>query len=96
MPTGHDKLHPHLVTIIVSVLSVAMICSPSVEVIQVLHPAIDVVSGHSIPTAPASSRNEILELIDNEWRQVATMQNARNGHRVTVINDVQDYWKFCK
>ena len=39
-------------------------------------------------------RDEILELVDNEWRQVATMQNARNSHGVTVIN-VQDYWKFC-
>ena len=43
-----------------------------------------------------NSRNEILELVDNEWKQVATMKNARSTHGVTVINDVQDYWKFCK
>ena len=40
-------------------------------------------------------RDEILELIDNEWRQVATMKNARYSYRVIVIN-IQDYWKFCK
>ena len=40
-------------------------------------------------------RDEILQLVDNEWKQVATMKNARNKHGVTVIN-VQDYWKFCR
>ena len=41
-------------------------------------------------------RDEILELVDNVWKQVATMKNARNGHGVTVMNDLKDYWKFCK
>ena len=40
-------------------------------------------------------RDEILELVNNEWRQVATMQNARDSHGVTVIN-VHDYLMFCK
>ena len=40
-------------------------------------------------------RNEILELVENEWRQVATMKMARDRHAVTIIN-VEDYWMFCK
>ena len=41
-------------------------------------------------------RDEILELVDNQWRQVATMRTTRYGHGVTAINDVQDYWPYCK
>ena len=40
-------------------------------------------------------RDEILELMDGEWRQVATMKMARISHAVTIIN-VEDYWIFCK
>ena len=39
--------------------------------------------------------DEILELVDGDWRQVATMQSARDSHAVSVIN-VVDYWQYCK
>ena len=39
-------------------------------------------------------RDEIMELVDGHWRQVATMRNARFMHAVSVIN-VEDYWNFC-
>ena len=39
--------------------------------------------------------DEILELVGSEWKQVATMKNARSDHAVAVIN-VEDYWSFCK
>ena len=42
-----------------------------------------------------NNRNEILELVDGEWRKVATMQSARRGHGVSVIK-VIDYWQYCK
>ena len=42
----------------------------------------------------SNPRDEILELVDNEWSNVATMEMARNGHAVTIIN-VEDYWMFC-
>ena len=42
-----------------------------------------------------SYRDQILELVNNEWRQVATMKMARDRHAVTIIN-VEDYWMFCK
>ena len=38
-------------------------------------------------------RDEILELVGSEWRQIATMQIARDVHAVTVIN-VEEYWKL--
>ena len=39
-----------------------------------------------------NARDEILELVDGEWRQVATMQMGRDGHAVSAI----DYSPFCK
>ena len=38
--------------------------------------------------------DEILELVDGEWRQVATMQSARYAHAVTVIN-LDLYIDYC-
>ena len=40
-------------------------------------------------------RDEILQLVDNEWRNVTTMQTARYDHGVTVIN-IEEYWPFCQ
>ena len=39
-------------------------------------------------------RDEILELVDGDWRAVATMQTARSGHAVTVIN-IDHYIDYC-
>ena len=41
-----------------------------------------------------NSHDEILELVDVRWKQVASMQNARNAHAVAVIN-IEEYWGFC-
>ena len=38
--------------------------------------------------------DEILELVDGQWREVTTMQNAREFHAVTII-DVADFWPYC-
>ena len=42
-----------------------------------------------------ASHDEILELVDGEWRQVAIMQTARYGHAVSLIN-LDTYWNLCK
>ena len=41
-----------------------------------------------------NAHDEILELEDGEWRQVATMQTARDVHAVTVIN-LDHYIDYC-
>ena len=42
-----------------------------------------------------SDRNEILELKDGSWIQVAAMIHARAEHAVSIIN-VENYLMFCK
>ena len=42
----------------------------------------------------ANDHDDILELIDSEWRQVASLENARAATAVSVVN-VEDYWKYC-
>ena len=42
-----------------------------------------------------NDRDEILELVGGEWRQVATMKIARSSHALAVIN-LMEYWSFCK
>ena len=39
-------------------------------------------------------RDEILELVDGDWKAVATMQMGRNYHGVTIIK-INDYWPYC-
>jgi len=46
--------HSHLDPIIVGVHSTPMPAPPSVEIVQVLQPSIDIVSGDSLPTVLAS------------------------------------------
>ena len=41
-----------------------------------------------------NERDEILELVEGDWRQVTTMQTARYRHAVSVIK-VDDYWQYC-
>ena len=40
-------------------------------------------------------RDEIWELVDGTWRQVATMLTARYDHAVSVI-ELADYWQYCR
>ena len=41
-----------------------------------------------------NGHDEILELVDKEWKQVATMQTARSAHAVSIINN-KEYWQYC-